>query len=297
MGADGKLYIQARGYASAEDEEPSATVEFLFFAGDADGDGNFDTDTHDWTYWDLSDLGEIVKLEFNVYGEGTGTTTLTNDLTQPAYFAWDDMAVRFPRSTPEPVEPTSYERTGLTTGKYGTICLPYAVNAGDFTGATFFEAVGKTTEGIVLEEVSSLTAGKAYIFQATATSLTCNYTGEKVTTPVSAAMNNGLQGTFEDNTNIPRGKFFVYNNLLWVSDGSNQVDANRAYVDLTYVPAGVPAPVAGRRRVVMPCIPEETTALSDETEEVAKATKQMINGRIYIQRNGKVYTVSGQNVQ
>ncbi|MBR1516276.1 MAG: DUF4465 domain-containing protein [Paludibacteraceae bacterium] len=290
LGEDGKLWIKARGFASAEDSEPSATTEFLFFAGDGTAD------TRDWTKWDLSSLGAIEKLEFAMYGEGSGTDN-GYGLSQAAYFAWDDMAVRFPVSTPEPEEPTSYERTGLTTGNYGTICLPYAVNAGDFTGATFFEAVGQTSDGVVLEEVSSLTAGKAYIFQATATSLNCTYSGEAVATPVSAAMNNGLQGTFDDNTEVPANMYFIYGNKLWKSTGVNMVDANRAYIDLTYVPAGVPAPVAGRRRVVMPRVGEETTALPEEVENETGATKQMINGKLYIIKGGRVYDAQGKNVQ
>ncbi len=291
LGEDGKLWIQARGFASAEDSEPSATTEFLFFAGDGSAD------TRDWTKWDLSDLGAIEKLEFNMYGEGSGSDN-GYGLSQAAYFAWDDMAVRFPVSTPEPEEPTSYERTGLTAGNYGTICLPYDVAAADRTGATFFEAIGKTAEGLVLEEVSgTLTAGKAYFFQATATSLECTYSGDKVATPVSASLNNGLQGVYEDNTDVPNGMYFLNSNKLWQSSGSNKVDANRAYVDLNYVPNYVPAPVAGRRRVVMPCIPEETTALPSEVENETNVTKQMINGKLYIQKNGRMYDAQGKNIQ
>ena len=45
----------------------------------------------DWTYWDLSPLGKVARVEFNVLG--------TNDngygFSQPAYFVYDDVAVRF----------------------------------------------------------------------------------------------------------------------------------------------------------------------------------------------------------
>ena len=285
MGDEGRIIIQARGFASAMDAEPSTTLDFVFF----DGQG---TATLDWTKWDLSGLGEIEKLECTMFGEGLGSDN-GYGLSQPAYFAWDDMAVRFPVSTP--AEPTSYERTGLTVGNYGTICMPYAVNAGAYTGATFFEAVGQTADGIVMEEVTgNLVAGKAYIFQATATSLNCTYSGEAVATPVSAAMNNGLQGTFDDNTEVPANMYFIYGNKLWKSTGVNMVDANRA---LTYVPAGVPTPVAGRRRVVMPRVGEETTALPEEVENETGATKQMINGKLYIIKGGRVYDAQGKNVQ
>ena len=48
----------------------------------------------DWTKWDLTALGEVVKVNFNIIG--------TNDngygFSQPAYFAYDDVAVQFPET-------------------------------------------------------------------------------------------------------------------------------------------------------------------------------------------------------
>ena len=45
----------------------------------------------DWTKWDLSSLGKVKRVQFNIIG--------TNDngygFSQPAYFAYDDVAVRF----------------------------------------------------------------------------------------------------------------------------------------------------------------------------------------------------------
>jgi hypothetical protein len=45
----------------------------------------------DWTKWDLTALGKVIKVQFNIIG--------TNDngygFSQPAYFAYDDVAVQF----------------------------------------------------------------------------------------------------------------------------------------------------------------------------------------------------------
>ena len=45
----------------------------------------------DWTKWDLTALGKVTKVQFNIIG--------TNDngygFSQPAYFAYDDVAVQF----------------------------------------------------------------------------------------------------------------------------------------------------------------------------------------------------------
>lgn len=58
-----------------------------------DGPDNIVTD---WTKWDLSSLGEVVKVEFNM----TGSSDNGFGFSQPAYFAYDDVAVRFPATTP-----------------------------------------------------------------------------------------------------------------------------------------------------------------------------------------------------
>ena len=51
----------------------------------------------DWTKWDLSVLGEVTKIEFNI----TGSSDNGYGFSQPAYFAYDDVAVRFPKTQAE----------------------------------------------------------------------------------------------------------------------------------------------------------------------------------------------------
>ncbi|MCF0204632.1 MAG: DUF4465 domain-containing protein [Muribaculaceae bacterium] len=76
-------------------------VKFVAIGTDANGDtseveitmvenGKFTTD---WVKWDISSLGEIVRLDFNI------TSSAANDfgMTFPGYIAIDDIAVRFPR--------------------------------------------------------------------------------------------------------------------------------------------------------------------------------------------------------
>lgn len=288
LGEDGKIWIEARGFASAEDSEPSATEKFLFF----DGQG---TATLDWTKWDLSGLGAIEKLEFTMYGEGLGSDN-GYGLSQPAYFAWDDMAVRFPVATPDPEpEPTSYTRSGLTNGKFGTICLPYDVAEGNFTGATFYKVAERTTEYVTLEEVTSLTAGVAYIFEATGTEINCTYTpGTKVDAPVTATTANVLQGVFELTT-IPTGSWFLNGNQWWCSTGSQTAAANRAYLT-NLTPTNV-APVPGRRRVNMPVQAKVPTAVDHIQGYKDHGMKVLRNGQLYIIKNGVKYNAQGQIVK
>lgn len=49
---------------------------------------------NDWTKFDLSSLGRVVRIEFNV----TGSSDNGYGFSQPAYFAYDDVAVRFYKS-------------------------------------------------------------------------------------------------------------------------------------------------------------------------------------------------------
>ena len=289
LGEDGKLWIQARGFASADDDEPSATTEFLFFAGDGSAD------TRDWTKWDLSDLGAIEKLEFNMYGEGSGSDN-GYGLSQAAYFAWDDMAVRFPKATPDPEpEPTSYTRSGLTNGKFGTICLPYDVAEDNYTGATFYKVVERTTEFVTLEEVTSLTAGVAYIFEANGTEINCTYTPDtKVTEPIEASAQNVLQGVFEL-THIPVNSWFLSGNQLWCSNGTQTAAANRAY--LTNITPAKAAPVPGRRRIKMPVQANAPTAVDHVQGDKVQGTKVLRNGQLFIIKNGVKYNAQGQIVK
>jgi len=286
LGEDGIIWLEARGFASADDDEPTETLKFRFF----DGQG---TATLDWTKWDLSSLGDIEKLEFTMYGEGLGSDN-GYGLSQPAYFAWDDMAVRFPSNDPEPEpEPTSYSRTGLTAGNFGTICLQYNVNEGDYSGATFYKVAERNATSITLEEVTSLVAGQAYIFEATATEINCTYSGDKVNTPATATANNVLQGAFETAT-IPSGMWFIKNNQLYCSTGTQTVGANRAY--LTNLTPAAAAPVPGRRRLNMP-IHNMPTAVSNTADTKVNARKVMIDGNLYILRDGSIYDITGACVK
>ena len=77
--------IIAYGYDSFVDTEPTTTEFYLLNTGKRI--------VTDWTKWDLSVLGKVVRVEFNLVAcyEGYGRY----GLVIPAYFAYDDVAVRF----------------------------------------------------------------------------------------------------------------------------------------------------------------------------------------------------------
>ena len=117
--------------------------------------------------------------------------------------------------------------------KWGTVCMPCAVKAADYTGATFYSVTGKAENGsyiTVTEEEGDLVAGRPYIIKSTG-NLVCAYTGDAVS---EAGSNNGLHGVFAE-ADVPTGSYVVSNNMLLTDDGTfqNYVSANRAYVTLS----------------------------------------------------------------
>ena len=87
LGEKSTFKIVAYGYDSLdEDAEPVASTEFYLL----EKGKKFVTE---WTKWDLSSLGEVVKVDFNL----VGSEDMVGDygLAVPGYFAYDDVAVRF----------------------------------------------------------------------------------------------------------------------------------------------------------------------------------------------------------
>ena len=89
IGPDDWVKLVATGYD--KDGKKVATEAEIYLCN---GPDNIITD---WTKWDLSVLGEVTKIEFNV----TGSSDNGYGFSQPAYFAYDDVAVRFPKTQEE----------------------------------------------------------------------------------------------------------------------------------------------------------------------------------------------------
>ena len=210
--------------------------------------------------------------------------------------------VNYKEITPEQPGEPNYKtiRTGLNAGEYYTMCLNKAVEA--FRGGSVWRVVSKDQNGIdvILEEVTNTEAGRPYIFFATATKFEVAYTGDAVGAPVNDAENNGLIGSFSQ-VQVPNviTNYIIYNNALYYVDGTNvYVGANRAYLDMTGVPAysnnqqGAP-----RRRVTMTVHGEQTTTGIDALNAAEAPVKVMINGQMYILRGEKMYDATGRLVK
>ena len=115
--------VDADAYATPKD-----SVEFYLVKGK-----NVVTD---WQKWDLSALGEVAKVRFNFrYSDEMGGKY---GFTIPGYFAYDDVAVRFPKTTP--TEPIVVEYTE-------TACDSYTWNGNTYTESGDYTVTLQTEQG------------------------------------------------------------------------------------------------------------------------------------------------------
>ena len=86
IGDDDWVKLTATGYNAAGEKTGEASIYLV------NGPDNI---IMDWTKFDLSSLGKVLKVEFNI----TGSSDNGHGFSQPAYFAYDDVAVRFEKGT------------------------------------------------------------------------------------------------------------------------------------------------------------------------------------------------------
>ena len=179
----------------------------------------------------------------------------------------------------------------VTEGAFGTICLPNAVAAGDFSGVKFYEITSKKMNGeklssVTLTEVESLVAGKAYIFKANeeAVSLVAAYSGDPVNAAVAGA-ENGLVGNLGERAYIPQGKYVLKDGKIWYVDQADymRVATNRAYIDLTNIPVDNGNQPAGVKSFVLFC------------GDTATSVSAVDNGQLTLD-NEAIYNLSGQRM-
>ena len=188
-----------------------------------------------------------------------------------------------------PATPTpDYTRT-TTADKFGTICLPFGST--NYTGMELFECVGKETGKVYIASVTELVAGVPYIFLATGTELVVYSDGTTAATPDD---HNGLHGTFTNDTEVAVGNYILLNNELCQAETICWVNANRAYLVMSEVPAGAPQQMPGRKYIGMSTKGENaTTGLDNITNGENITIKVIENGQLIIIRNGEKFNAQG----
>lgn len=182
-----------------------------------------------------------------------------------------------------------YTRT-VTNGNYGTICLPRASSV--IEGATMYQVVGgNASEGITIEEVASMEAGKPYIFQASADQLTVTMTGARA--EVQDA--NGLIGNLgESAITVPMDAYVLKNNQLYLVNSAVTIAPNHAYINMDAITSIAPAP--GRIRRVI-AVENQATGVESLQPSAFSLKKVLMNGQLFILRDGQLYNVTGVRVQ
>jgi len=192
---------------------------------------------------------------------------------------------------------TYYERT-VTPGEYGTVCIGYAVEHENISGAEIYEidswsADGKALTLSELGDSESMFAGRPYIFYANASTLSLGYDGSAAEAP--AGSHNGLIGSYsQEQITANDDNYIIYQNKLYMVTGTNYVGANRAYIHKQPTnPSSAP-----RRRVTMGLYGTQTaTGIDDLQGNDVQCIKFMENGVLYILRDGVRYNVMGTKIQ
>lgn len=243
---------------------------------------------------------------FSARNTETGASVITTlDITymSPIIYSW----------TTNWVAP-DHVRTGLTYDNAGTICLPYAVKADDYKGASVWSIESRVGSGdmiyaiTLVQEVdeggnkNDLVAGKPYIFFAEESEFQLFYSGDEYTGSTSVWA-NGLIGNLNiDNIVINEGgyapgSYLINQNKLMECGKNCQVPQYRAYVQANLIGAGEPvqAPMMAPRRVIGDpnVAPTNLNGLNGSD----KAVKFLKNSDIYILRNAKLYNAQGQLVK
>lgn len=310
---DYQAYLDAHNFKYTNDKK-NITLDSL--------DSNKPTQAYNYTYLGLKikkdaafvaalvPAGKIVTIKLgNMTADGklfkdgveykTDLKGVANTSEKPAvyYFYSEEAAVyRFQTTSSDAAVLKQFliEDTyscAVTSGNWGTICLPYAMPASGRSGATFYSIVGKTASSVLLEEVTGdLAAGTPYIYQANASSIVSNFTGNMQYAVQSAS---GLVGNMSSTpASVGDNKYIIYNNQVCKVNGATVTCPQyKAYIDLSGVSSLAPS-----RFIEIPLAPENATNIED-LEASDSVVKFIHNGQLLIKRDGITYDALGRIVK
>ena len=141
IGPDDWVKLIAIGYNAAGEKTGEVSIHLC------NGPDNI---VMDWTKWDLSGLGKVNSVMFNV----AGSSDNGYGFSQPAYFAYDDVAVRFEKAGADiPATGVTLDKTALSLRPTETAKLTAAVAPENTTDTVVWtssnEAVATVKGGVV----------------------------------------------------------------------------------------------------------------------------------------------------
>lgn len=246
--------------------------------------------------WDGDGGVEIANIGAMTAGEGYMELPLTDYMREKIADS-EHLLVQFDKASGEAFNITDivlvmeepYTRT-VTNGNYGTICLPRASSV--IEGATIYQVVGgNASEGITIEEVASMEAGKPYIFQASADQITVTMTGARAEVQDANGLVGNLGATAMD---VPTDAYVLKNNQLYLVNSAVTIAPNRAYINMSAITSIAPAP--GRIRRVI-AVENQATGVESLQPSAFSLKKVLMNGQLFILRDGQLYNVTGVRVQ
>lgn len=209
-------------------------------------------------------------------------------------------------------------RTLCRNGYFNTLCLPFSMNAeqiaaSPLTGVRVFEYVQatKTTDGLNIEingPIDHIDAGVPYLVNWVPT--TPEWIGEdglvfenvNITTYKGDTIGNNDEVQFIGNIGIANlveldenNLFLGANNTLYWPQGDNRLRGFRAYFEIpttgpNAAPKNTPARIVTRSEVV-------TDVESISQQPKVNGQKLIIDGNVIILRDGKMYSILGQEIE
>jgi len=272
------------------------------------------TSTNDVTknHTDINQSGQYLKVtstvsqigirEFKVFATGYSPITL-ND-------AAEDNSTRIANYDNTSVDIT-VSRTFANDGYWYTLCLPFNLNeeqmanafGEDFTLATMTGAEDRgTLIHLNFEYVRELFAGKPYLFKPgmnvnvapTFTMVTVQNVDPSVAPQKSVNEYMHFQGIYDATTLTGDNIRFVGDDdyLYSPRDGGTPIGAFRCYFT---IPDGSPAAAPGRKAKLF--FGDENPTGMDQISEKAAPAKIMMNGVLYIIRDGRTYNAQGIQIK
>lgn len=176
---------------------------------------------------------------------------------------------------------SDYYTRAKASYNYATICLPTVATDLSHTFGTFYTIAGKTMENnkvtaIVIEETSSLEAGKGYIFKYNEGTQIVAVEHKGETTDI-VTENKGMIGNLsKEAKNVPIGCYILKNDKILKNTASPYVTIGqyRAYIDLTNVPVFTGTLSS---KMVRFDINDETTHISAITPENSSKPQKTFN--------------------
>ena len=255
----GKYYcgkVDTQRATTTFDDKIPAPERSSIITLEADGD-QWRLKTEDGQYYSFMESYDRLvttpnKSDYSIYTIDIDSTTHHAIVTCPNKSGYtlqyyNGKFASYKTTTKSPVYLYRYYSDYYTRAKgsynYATICLPTVATDLSHTFGTFYTIAGKTMENnevtaIVIEETSSLEAGKGYIFKYNedAQIVAVEHKGE--TTDI-VTENKGMIGNLsKEAKNVPIGCYILKSDEILKNAASHNVTIGqyRAYIDLTNVP-------------------------------------------------------------